>query len=90
MSASSGRKSLLNSGNVINAPYYITCITSMSLWCDGRFFEAAEHATIAINQALMAGYASISAPHDAYMVLARCQLELSQLDKAVETSTCAF
>ena len=83
-------KSLLNSGNVINAPYYITCITSMSLWCDGRFFEAAEHATIAINQALMAGYASISAPHDAYMVLARCQLELSQLDKAVETSTVLF
>jgi ATP/maltotriose-dependent transcriptional regulator MalT len=83
-------KSFLNSGNVINAPYYITCITSMSLWCEGRFFEAAEHATIAINQASIAGYASISAPHDAYMVLARCQLELSQLDKAVETSTVLF
>jgi ATP/maltotriose-dependent transcriptional regulator MalT len=83
-------KSLLNSGNVINAPYYITCITSMSLWCEGRFFEAAEHATIAINQALIAGYASISAPLDAYLVLARCQLELSQLDKAVETSTVLF
>jgi LuxR family maltose regulon positive regulatory protein len=79
-------KSLLNSGNVINAPYYITCITSMSLWCEGRFFEAAEHASIAINQASIAGYASISAPLDAYMVLARCQLELSQLDKAIETS----
>jgi len=78
-------KALLSSGNVINAPYYITCITSMSLWCDGRFFEAAEHATIAINQASIAGYASISAPHDVYLVLARCQLELSQLDKAVET-----
>jgi ATP/maltotriose-dependent transcriptional regulator MalT len=83
-------KSLLNSGNVINAPYYITCITSMSLWCEGRFFEAAEHATIAINQASMAGYASISAPLDAYLVLARCQLELSQLDKAVDTSTVLF
>ena len=83
-------KSLLNSGNVINAPYYITCITSMSLWCEGRFFEAAEHASIAINQALIAGYASISAPLDAYLVLARCQLELSQLDKAVDTSTLLF
>jgi len=81
---------LLNSGNVINAPYYITCITSLSLWCDGRFFEAAEHASIAINQASIAGYASISAPLDAYMVLTRCQLELSQLDKAVETSTVLF
>ena len=83
-------RSLLGSGNVVNAPYYITCMTSMSLWCEGRFFEAAEHATIAINQASIAGYASISAPLDAYMVLARCQLELSQLDKAVETSTLIF
>jgi ATP/maltotriose-dependent transcriptional regulator MalT len=62
----------------------------MSLWCEGRFFEAAEHATIAINQASISGYASISAPLDAYMVLARCQLELSQLDKAVETSSLIF
>jgi ATP/maltotriose-dependent transcriptional regulator MalT len=83
-------RSLIGSGNVVNAPYYITCITSMSLWCEGRFFEAAEHASIAINQAFIAGYASISAPLDAYMVLARCQLELSQLDKAVETSTLLF
>jgi ATP/maltotriose-dependent transcriptional regulator MalT len=83
-------RSLLGSGNVVNAPYYITCITSMSLWCEGRFFEAAEHATIAINQASISGYASISAPLDAYMVLARCQLELSQLDKAVETSSLIF
>ena len=83
-------RSLLNSGNVVNAPYYITCMTSMSLWCEGRFFEAAEHASIAINQASIAGYTSISAPLDAYMVLARCQLELSQLDKAVETSTILF
>jgi len=81
---------LLNSGNVINAPYYITCITSLSLWCEGRFFEAAEHASIAINQASIAGYSSISAPLDAYMVLARCQLELSQIDKAIETSTLLF
>jgi ATP/maltotriose-dependent transcriptional regulator MalT len=60
------------------------------LWCEGRFFEAAEHASIAINQASMVGYSTISAPLDAYMVLARCQLELSQLDKAVETSTLLF
>jgi ATP/maltotriose-dependent transcriptional regulator MalT len=83
-------RSLLNSGNVINAPYYITCMTSLSLWCEGRFFEAAEHASIAINQASIAGYSTISAPLDAYMVLTRCQLELSQLDKAIETSTLLF
>jgi LuxR family transcriptional regulator, maltose regulon positive regulatory protein len=83
-------RSLMNSGNVINAPYYITCLTSMSLWCEGRFFEAAEHASIAINQAAIAGYGGISAPLDAYMVLARCQLELSELEQAVETSTLIF
>jgi len=81
---------LLNSGNVVNAPYYITCITALSLWCEGRFFEAAEHASIAINQAAIAGYSSISAPLDAYLVLARCQLELSQIEKAIETSTLLF
>jgi ATP/maltotriose-dependent transcriptional regulator MalT len=83
-------RTLLNSGNVINAPYYITCITSLSLWCEGRFFEAAEHASIAINQASIVGYSSISAPLDAYMVLARCQEELSQIDKAIETSRLLF
>ena len=83
-------RSLLQSGNVVNAPYYITCMTSLSLWCEGRFFEAAEHASIAINQATISGYSSISAPLDAYMVLARCQLELSQLDKAIEISTILF
>jgi len=83
-------RSLMNSGNVINAPYYITCITALSLWSEGRFFEAAEHASIAINQAAISGYGSISAPLDAYMVLARCQLELSELEQAVETSTLIF
>ena len=83
-------RSLLQSGNVVNAPYYITCMTSLSLWCEGRFFEAAEQASIAINQATISGYSSISAPLDAYMVLARCQLELSQLDKAIEISTILF
>jgi ATP/maltotriose-dependent transcriptional regulator MalT len=78
-------RALASDGNVANAPYFITCITTLSLWSEGRFFEAAEHASIAINQAFDIGYSSITAPFDAYLVLARCQLELSQLDKAVET-----
>lgn len=80
-------RSLIRDGNLINAPYHITCMTALALWCEGRFFEAAEHAEIAINQALLIGYSSISAPLDAYLVLARCQLELSQLEKAIETLT---
>lgn len=78
-------KSLMNKGNLVNAPYHLTCLTALALWTEGRFFEAAEHADIAINQAQLIGYASISAPLDAYMVLARCQLELSQINKATET-----
>ena len=76
---------LMKGGNLINAPYHLTCITSMALWSEGRFFEAAEHADIAITQAQLMGYASISAPLDAYMVLARCQLEQSHLAEAIET-----
>ncbi len=80
-------RSLMGSGNLVNAPYHLTCMTAMALWSEGRFFEAAEHAEIAINLAQMKGYASISAPFDAYMVLARCQLELSELDNATKTLT---
>ena len=80
-------RSLMSSGNLVNAPYYLTCITSMALWCEGRFFEAAEHASIAINQANISGYSAISAPFDSMLVLARCQLELSQLVSATATLT---
>ena len=86
-SALKSARALMNEGNPINAPYHLTCMTALALWSEGRFFEAAEHADIAINQALLIGYSSISAPLDAYMVLARCQLELSQLEDATETLT---
>jgi len=66
--------------------YHIGCITSMSLWCQGRFFEAAEFASIAITQAESKGYSGITSPFDVMLVLSRCQLELSQLDKAIHTS----
>ncbi len=80
-------RSLMSSGNLVNAPYHISCMTALALWCEGRFFEAAEHADIAINQAQIKGYASVSAPFDAYLVLARCQLELSQIENASDTLT---
>lgn len=80
-------RALMKEGNLVNAPFHLTCMTSVALWSEGRFFEAAEHAEIAISQAQLFGYDSISAPLDAYMVLARCQLELSQIEKATETLT---
>ena len=66
--------------------YHIGCMTSLTLWCQGRFFEAAEFASIAITQAENSGYSGIAGPFDAMLVLSRCELELSQLNQSIETS----
>ncbi|MEY3636348.1 MAG: hypothetical protein RL147_777 [Actinomycetota bacterium] len=69
----------------INIPYHLACMNSMALWSEGRIFEAAEQANIAINQANTFGFSSISAPFDAFLVLARCQVEMLQSDLAAKT-----
>jgi ATP/maltotriose-dependent transcriptional regulator MalT len=69
----------------INIPYHLTCISSMALWSEGRIFEAAEQANIAITQANTFGFSSISAPFDAYLVLAKCQSEMLQSELATTT-----
>ena len=78
-------KELQDGSNQIITGYHIGCMTSMSLWCQGRFFEAAEFASVAVVQADNNGFSGITAPLDALLVLARCQLELSQLEKAIDT-----
>jgi len=60
-------------------------MNSMALWSEGRIFEAIEQSNIAINQANTFGFSSISAPFDAYLVLARCQVEMLQSDLAAKT-----
>jgi len=72
--------------NQLISGYHIGCIASMSLWSQGRFFEAAESASIAINQAENNNFSGIAAPFDAILVMSRCQLEQSQLEKSIETS----
>ena len=79
-------KKLQDVSNHLITGYHIGCMTAMSLWCQGRFFEAAEFAAIAISQAENNGFSGITAPFDAMLVLSRCQLELSQLDQAISTS----
>ena len=79
-------KELQDGNNQEISGYHIGCITAMSLWCQGRFFEAAEFAAVAIAQAENNHFSGITAPLDALLVLSRCQLELSQLDKAIATS----
>ena len=80
-------KKLQDNGNQSIAAFHIGCMTAMSLWCQGRFFEAAEFASVAINQAANNGFSGIAGPLDAMLVLSRCELELSQLNQAIETST---
>ena len=79
-------KEFQDGNNQVITGYHIGCMTSMSLWCEGRFFEAAELASIVIAQAENNGYSGITASFDALLVLSRCQLELSRLEKAIETS----
>lgn len=79
-------KELQDDHNQLITGYHIGCMTSMSLWCQGRFFEAAEFASIAIAQAENNGYSGITGPFDALFVLSRCQLELSKLNNSIETS----
>jgi ATP/maltotriose-dependent transcriptional regulator MalT len=79
-------KEFQDGNNQVITGYHIGCMTSMSLWCEGRFFEAAEFASIVIAQAENNGYSGITAPFDALLVLSRCQLELSRLEKSIETS----
>jgi len=79
-------KQLQDGNNLVITAYHLGCMTSMSLWCEGRFFEAAEFASIAIAQAENNGFSGITAPLDALLVLSRCQLELSQLERSIETS----
>lgn len=78
-------KELQDGKNQLITGYHIGCMTSMSLWCQGRFFEAAEFASVAVAQSDNNGFFGITGPLDALLVLARCQLELSQLDKAIDT-----
>ena len=79
-------KKLQDSSNQTITAYHIGCMTSMSLWCQGRFFEAAEFASVALAQASNYAYSGIAEPFDAMLVLSRCELELSHLNQAIETS----
>ena len=65
--------------------YQLNCIQSMVLYSEGQYFAAAEVAAIAISQATENGYAGLNGPLDAKMVLARCQLEASNLEECLDT-----
>lgn len=65
--------------------FHLLCMQSMVLYSQGQYFQAAEIAGIAIEQAKEFGFVGISAPFDAMLVQARAQLEASQLEEAVKS-----
>ena len=83
--AYSQAKSLPGDGDPQLNSYQLSCIQSMVLYSEGRYFQAAEISQIAILQAKDAGYVGINGPLDAMLVLARAQLEASDLDTCIET-----
>ncbi len=68
----------------VNSAYQIKCMQAMSLFGEGKFFQAAEAANVAINQASNGQYKGIFGAMDAMVVMARCELEFSHLEKATE------
>lgn len=78
-------KSLQGDGYHQLSAYQLACIHSMVLYSEGQYFQAAEISQIAITQAREAGFVGINGPLDAMMVLARAQLEASDLDNCRET-----
>jgi ATP/maltotriose-dependent transcriptional regulator MalT len=83
--AYSQAKSLPGDGDPQLNSYQLSCIQSMVLYSEGRYFQAAEISQIAIAQSKDAGYVGINGPLDAMLVLARAQLEASDLDTCIET-----
>jgi len=83
--AYSQAKSLPGGGEPQLNSYQLACIQSMVLYSEGQYFQAAEISQIAISQAKEAGFVGINGPLDAMLVLARAQLEASDLDNCLKT-----
>ncbi|CAB4838683.1 MAG: hypothetical protein F2766_04130 [Actinobacteria bacterium] len=74
--------SLNNESTVV--AYHLTCMRALVLYSQGQYFQAVEIAGIACAQAREFNYVGIYAPFDAMLVLARSQLEASELFRAAE------
>jgi ATP/maltotriose-dependent transcriptional regulator MalT len=83
--AYSQAKSLPGGGEPQLNSYQLACIQSMVLYSEGQYFQAAEVSQIAISQAKESGFVGINGPLDAMLVLARAQLEASDLDNCIQT-----
>ena len=83
--AYSQAKSLPGDGAHQLNSYQLACMHSMVLYSEGQYFQAAEISQIAISQAKESGFVGINGPLEAMLVLARAQLEASNLDNCIDT-----
>ena len=67
----------------VNTAYQIKCMEAMYHFGEGNLFQAAEAANVAVTQADSGRYSGVFGALDALVVLARCELEFSHLDKSI-------
>ena len=66
----------------VGVPYNLNILNCMSLFTKGNYLEAFDLARLTIAQAEEKGYVGIAGPIEAYIVLGRCYLEFSEVEKA--------
>ena len=66
----------------VGVPYNLNILNCMSLFTKGNYLEAFDLARLTIAQAEEKGYVGIAGPIEAYIVLGRCHLEFSEVEKA--------
>ena len=66
----------------VGVPYNLNILNCMLLFTQGNYLEAFDVARLTIAQAEEKGYVGIAGPIEAYIVLGRCYLEFSEVEKA--------
>ena len=66
----------------VGVPYNLNILNCMSLFTKGNYLEAFDLARLTIAQAEEKGYVGIAGPIEAHIVLGRCHLEFSEVEKA--------
>ena len=69
-------------GVVVGVPYNLNILNCMLLFTQGNYLQAFDVARLTIAQAEEKGYVGIAGPIEAYIVLGRCYLEFSEVEKA--------
>ena len=66
----------------VGVPYNLNILNCMLLFTQGNYLQAFDVARLTIAQAEEKGYVGIAGPIEAYIVLGRCYLEFSEVEKA--------